>query len=126
MTEQTMSSAANSDRLLDRATAQDEAVIRERLKKDHAHALRHGSNSSLLMGIVIGGLIAMGATAYYAQQSGSFALMGGAVDHSIQSTTAASQNATADAAQSVGSAAHTAGEAVDKSMSDVAAKARPE
>ena len=126
MTDQNMSSAANPDRLIDRTTAMDDALIRDRLKNDHARALRHGSNSSLLMGIVIGGLIAMGATAYYAQQSGSFALMGGAVDHSIESTTAASQNATADAAQLVGSAAHNAGEAVDKSMSNVAAKARPE
>lgn len=100
--------------------------MRDRLKADHAHALRHGSNSSLLFGIVIGGLIALGATAYYAKQSGSFALMGGAVDNSIKSTAAASQNATADAAKSVGAAAQNAGDAVDKSMSDVAAKTRSE
>ncbi|OYU71120.1 MAG: hypothetical protein CFE28_14640 [Alphaproteobacteria bacterium PA2] len=126
MTEQYISPQGIPDRMSDRITAQDEAVIRSRREKEHAHALRHGSNSSLLAGIVIGGVIAMGATAYFARESGSFANAGGAVDRSIESTTAASQSATADAAQSVGSAAHNAGEAVDKSMSDVAAKTRPE
>ena len=126
MTEQYMTPEGAPDRMMDQTTAHDEALIRSRREAEHAHALRHGSNSSLLVGIVLGGLIAMGATAYFARESGSFAQVGGAVDHSIQSTTAASQTATADAAKSVGTAAHKAGEAVDKSMSDVAAKARPE
>ena len=122
MTDQPISSNATPD--MAPKTAHDEAVMRKHIQEDHAHALRHGSNSSLLAGIVIGGLIAMGATAYFARETGSFAQAGGAVDHSIESTSDASKTATADAAQSVGDAAHKAGDAVDKSMSSVAAKAR--
>ena len=126
MTEQYISPEGIPNRMIDKTTAHDEAVIRNRREKEQAHALRHGSNSSLLAGIVIGGVIAIGASAYFARENGYFAGAGGAVDRSIESSTAASQNATANAAKSVGTAAHNAGEAVDQSMSDVAAKARPE
>lgn len=107
----------------DREIERDERV---KLAQDrHDYALRHKGNSHLLLGIVIGGVIAMGATAYFARESGSFANAGAAVDQQINTTTTETQGAAADAVRSVGDAARDTGNSVDKKMSDIAAKAEP-
>ncbi len=108
---------------MDREAERDERLARAQDR--HDYALRHKGNSHLLLGIVIGGVIAMTATAYFARESGSFAKVGAAVDQQINATTSGTQGAAADAARSVGDAARDAGNNVDKKMTDIAAKAEP-
>ena len=108
--------------LLDPATERDERIIRAKINADHDHALRHQGNSHLLLGIVIGGVIAMAATAYFARESGSFANAGAAVDNQINTTKTETKGAAADAVRSVGSAARDTGNTVDSKMSDIANK----
>ncbi len=107
---------------LDPETERDERIIRAKINADHDHALRHQGNSHLLLGIVIGGVITMAATAFFARESGSFAKAGAAVDSQINTTTSETQGAAADAVRSVGSAARDTGNNVDQKMSDIANK----
>lgn len=107
---------------LDPATERDERIIRTKSNSEHDHALRRQGHSHLLLGIVIGGVITMAATAYFARESGSFAKAGAAVDSQINTTTSDTQGAAADAVCSVGTAARDTGNTVDQKMSDIANK----
>ena len=107
---------------LDPTTERDERIIRAKINAEHDHALRHQGNSHLLLGIVIGGVIVMAATAYFARESGSFANAGAAVDSQINTTKTETKGAAADAVRSVGNAARDTGNTVDNKMSDIANK----
>ena len=104
---------------LERDTARDPVVDQLRIEQAH----RHRANGKLILGIVIGATIAIGATMFFARESGSFSGAGAVVDRQINATATGTQDVAADAARSVGTAARVTGDTVDKQMSTVAEKA---
>ena len=104
---------------LERDSVRDPVVDQLRIEQAH----RHRANGKLILGIVIGATIAIGATMFFAWESGSFSGAGAAVDRQINATATGTQDVAADAARSVGTAARVTGDTVDKQMSTVAAKA---
>lgn len=91
---------------------------------EQERTLRDNANRNLLVGIALGGAVAIGAMAYFANEQGSFAVAGQRVDQQVQATSAQARDVTAEVADSAGSSARTTGVAVDQSLSDVADQAR--
>jgi hypothetical protein len=81
------------------------------------------ANGRLILGIAIGATLAIGATAYFAQEAGSFAGAGEQADRRIDAAAAGTNELAADTARSVGDAARVAGDSVDGTLSDAADKA---
>lgn len=90
--------------------------------RDLERTHRRRANGQLLIGIVIGATLAIGATAFFAREAGSFAGAGEQADRRIDATTAETNDLAADAARSVGDAARVAGDSVDGTLSDAADK----
>jgi hypothetical protein len=91
--------------------------LRELERKHQARA-----NGRLILGIVIGATLAIGATAYFAQEAGSFAGAGEQADRRIDAAATDTNELAADTARSVGDAARAAGDSVDGTMSKAADK----
>ena len=104
---------------LERAARGDRLSDQLRLEQ----AYRHRANGKLILGIALGATIAIGATMFFAWESGSFSGAGAVVDQQINAATTGTQDVAADAARSVGTAARVTGDTVDKQMSTVAEKA---
>jgi hypothetical protein len=91
---------------------------------EQERTLRDNANRNLLVGIALGGAVAIGAMTYFANEQGSFAVAGQRVDQQVQATSAQARDVTAEVADSAGTSARTTGVAVDQSLSDVADQAR--
>jgi len=95
--------------------------VADQLRMEQAH--RHRANGKLMLGLIMGATIVIGATMYLAWDSGSFAGAGAVVDRQLNATAIGTQDVAADAARSVGTAARVTGVTVDNQMSTVAEKA---
>ena len=91
---------------------------------EQERTLRDNANRNLLVGIALGGAVAIGAMTYFANEQGSFAVAGQRVDQQVLATSAQARDVTAEVADSAASSARTTGVAVDQSLSDVADQAR--
>ncbi len=90
--------------------------------REMEHAHRRRANGRLILGIAIGATLAIGATAYFAQEAGSFAGAGEQADRRIDATATGTHELAADTARSVGDAARVAGDRVDGTLTEAADK----
>lgn len=86
--------------------------------------MRDNANRNLLVGIALGGAVAIGAMTYFARDQGSFAVAGERMDQQVQMTSDQARDVTAEVADTAANSARTTGDAVDQSLSNVADQAR--